>query len=545
MAKGTRGRGRGGRGGRGRGRGPVDEPVMSLIGAGLGPVEVGGAGGVGAARGAVAATGVVQAGDDRLADLLRQLLDRLQGAVHMQTRVLPRVAEVKLRAAVVDEVPSYIRMMEQMQRIGTGSFAGGVKPEEADEWRMRLERNFCSIRCPEGYMVDLAVHYLDGDAHLWWRGVAVRRAQTVLDRLEARFLDLAQGAMSVRFLAHEICVGTLFVGGCESHVLFDSGPSNCFITPEHAERSGIRSDAGERTGPVMVARGEFLATHGWARDVDILVAGELMPAELVISPVELYDVIMRMDWLNRYIVQMDCHRGRVVFESDGGRLVYHGVRPTSGSLVISLVQAEAIIERGCEAYLATIVMPQAVGGVVVRDIRVVRDFEDAFQSLQGLPPSRSNPFTIELEPGTTPLFKAPYRIALAELADLKKQLEDLLDKGFIRPSTSPWGAPVLFVKKKDGSFRLCIDYRWLNRVTVKNKYPLLRIDELLDQLREATWFSYIDLASGYHQIPIEEADVRKMAFKIQYGHFEFVVMPFGLTNALAVFMRVWRIMRYI
>ena len=135
-----------------------------------------------------------------------------------------------------------------------------------------------------------------------------------------------------------------------------------------------------------------------------------------------------------------------------------------------------------------------------------------FQSLEGLPPSRSDPFTIELEPGTAPLSKAPYRMAPTEMAELKRQLEDLLEKGFTRPSTSPWGAPVSFVKKKDGSFRLCIDYRGLNRATVKNRYPLPRIDELLDQLRGAVWFLKIDFASSYHQIPIEEADIRKTAF---------------------------------
>jgi len=114
--------------------------------------------------------------------------------------------------------------------------------------------------------------------------------------------------------------------------------------------------------------------------------------------------------------------------------------------------------------------------------------------------------------------KAPYNLAPAEMADLKKQLEDLLGKGFIRQSTSPWGAPVLFVKKKDGSFRLCIHYQGLNRVTVKNKYPLPRIDELLDQLRSATCFSKIDLTLDYHQIPIAEADVRKTPFRTRYGH---------------------------
>ena len=135
-----------------------------------------------------------------------------------------------------------------------------------------------------------------------------------------------------------------------------------------------------------------------------------------------------------------------------------------------------------------------------------------------------------------PISQAPYRMAPAELKELKTQLQELVDKGFNRPSMSSWGAPVLFVKKKDDTMRLCIDYRKLNQVTVKNKYSLPRIDDLFDQLRGASVFSKIDLRSGYHQLRIRDSDVAKTAFRSRYGHYEFVVMPFGLTNAPAAFM---------
>eukprot|EP00253_Pinus_taeda_P011886 PITA_11886 len=127
-------------------------------------------------------------------------------------------------------------------------------------------------------------------------------------------------------------------------------------------------------------------------------------------------------------------------------------------------------------------------------------------------------------------------MSIPELTELKMQLQELLDKDYIRPSVSPWGAPVLFVKKKDGTLRMCIDYRQLNKLTIKNKYPLPRIDELFDQVKGATVFSKIDLRSGYHQIRIKDEDIAKTTFRTRYGHYEFVVLPFGLTNAPATFM---------
>ncbi|GKF24951.1 putative reverse transcriptase domain-containing protein [Tanacetum coccineum] len=139
-------------------------------------------------------------------------------------------------------------------------------------------------------------------------------------------------------------------------------------------------------------------------------------------------------------------------------------------------------------------------------------------------------------PGAALVARALYRLAPSELQELSTQLQELSDKGFIRPSSSPWGAPVLFVKKKDGSFRMCINYRKLNKLTLKNRYPLPRIDNLFDQLQGSRVYSKIDLRSGYHQLRVREEDIPKMVFRTRYGHYEFQVMPFGLTNAPTVFM---------
>ena len=153
------------------------------------------------------------------------------------------------------------------------------------------------------------------------------------------------------------------------------------------------------------------------------------------------------------------------------------------------------------------------------------DYSDVFpEDLLGLPPDRDVEFVIELQPGTAPISRRSYRMPPNELAELKVQLQDLLNKGFIRPSSSPWGCPALFVKKKDQSLRLCVDYRLLNAVTIKNKYPLPRIDILFNQLVGAKVFSKIDLRSGYHQIKIRPQDIPKTAFSTRYGLFEYLVI---------------------
>ncbi|GJU35250.1 putative reverse transcriptase domain-containing protein [Tanacetum coccineum] len=196
--------------------------------------------------------------------------------------------------------------------------------------------------------------------------------------------------------------------------------------------------------------------------------------------------------------------------------------------------------KGCQVFLAHVTMKEAEDKSKKKrldNVPIIRDFPEVFpEDVPGLPPTHQVEFQIDLIPGTAPVARAPYRLAPSEMKELSEQLKELSNKGFIRPSSSPWGAPVFFVKKKDGSFRMCIDYQELNKMTMKNHYPLPRIDDLFNQLQGSSVYSKIDLRSGYHQLRVREGDISKTAFRTRYGHYEFQVMPFGLTNAPAVFM---------
>ena len=201
----------------------------------------------------------------------------------------------------------------------------------------------------------------------------------------------------------------------------------------------------------------------------------------------------------------------------------------------SVIRAKRMVSKGCLAFLAHL-RDDTTQVPSIELVSIVLEFLDVFPAdLPGMPPDRDIDFCIDLEPGTRPISIPPYRMAPAELRELKAQLQELLGKGFIRPSASPWGAPILFVKKKDGSFKMCIDYRQVNKVTVKNKYPLPRIDDLFDQLQGACTFSKIDLRSGYHQLKIRATDLLKTAFRTMYGNYEFLVLSFGLKNFLDAF----------
>jgi len=255
--------------------------------------------------------------------------------------------------------------------------------------------------------------------------------------------------------------------------------------------------------------------------------GREFEVDLFYLPLSGMDVLLGMNWLEYNRVHINCFRKTVYFSS---------TEEESEAEILTTKQLKQL-ERDGTLRFSLMAFLFVKNQAVIDKLQVVYDFPEVFpDEIPDVQPEREVEFTIDLVPGTKPVSMAPYRMSASELAELKKQLEDFLDKKFVRPSVSPWGAPMLLVKKKDDSMRLCIDYRQLNKVTIKNRYPLPRIDDLMDQLVGARVFSKIDLRSGYHQIKVKDEDMQKTTFRTRYGHYEYTVIPFGVTNAPGVFM---------
>jgi hypothetical protein len=234
---------------------------------------------------------------------------------------------------------------------------------------------------------------------------------------------------------------------------------------------------------------------------------------------------------------LGCHsKAFTCLDEEGNRKTVQGIPKDIVVREISALQLKKFYRKRCQLFATHKEEASKDEVSKIKDHVVLKDFEDVFQEVPGIPPKRDIDFFVNLMPGAALVSKAPYRMSTPELKELQLQLEEILKKGYMCPSVSSWGAPILFVKKKDGTLRLCIDFKQLNKVTVKNKYPLSRVDDLFDQLNDANIFLKIDLRSGYHQVRIKDEDIRKTAFRTRYGHYEFIVVPFWLSNAPVVFM---------
>ncbi|GJX31817.1 putative reverse transcriptase domain-containing protein [Tanacetum coccineum] len=311
-----------------------------------------------------------------------------------------------------------------------------------------------------------------------------------------------------------VVTGTFLLNNHYASILFDTGADRSFISTAFSSLINIAPTSLENCYDVELADGKLVKIDTIIRGCTLNFLGH--PFNIDLMPVELgsFDVIIGMDWLRRCHAVIVCDEKLVQIPYGNETLTFRGNESSNGResrlTVISCSKAQEYMAKGCQVFLAQISAKKEEDKSErkqIKDVPIVRDFPEVFpEDLPGLPPARP---------------------------ELSEQLQELSDKRFIRPSSSPWGAPVLFVKKKDGSFRMCIDYRELNKLTVKNRYPLPRIDDLFDQLQGSSIYSKIDLRSGYHQLRVREQDIPKTAFRTRYGHYEFQVMPFGLTNAPA------------
>ncbi|CAA0826246.1 Uncharacterized mitochondrial protein AtMg00860, partial [Striga hermonthica] len=332
--------------------------------------------------------------------------------------------------------------------------------------------------------------------------------------------------------------GMIILNDIPIFALFDTRATHSFVSKRCIEITGAKFINTVDPLEVSLASGQKIVTSSKADNLRLNIGGRILEVGAYVIEMRDFDLILGMDWLTCYRADIRCHNREVIlYLSEEDQIPFYGSKMRTLPRVISMAKAKKIIRRkDCQGYFVSIVDENS-RSQTPHDVPIVREFVDVFSDqLPGRPPNRQVEFTIDLVPGVAPVSKAPYRMAPKELQELKTQIQELLKLGFIRPSISPWGAPVLFVKKKDGSMRMCSDYRDFNRLTIKNKYPLPRIDDLFDQLRGVCVFSKIDLRSGYHQLKIKESDIAKTAFRTRYGYYEFVVMLFGVSNAPTVLM---------
>jgi hypothetical protein len=314
--------------------------------------------------------------------------------------------------------------------------------------------------------------------------------------------------------ARDVVFGMFLVNSAPASVLFDSGASHSFISAQFVAKHGIPVHTMSNHMLVSSPGGNMRAMYQ-CLGVSFKIVGREFCANFIVLESKGIDIILGMGWLCKVDAVIQCAKRLVILTSpEGERFEFVATLPSAADCAVNQLKASSM-----------------------EDISVVSKYPDVFpDDLLGMPPERNIEFIIDLLPSTAPIAKRPYRMSVGELEELKKQLKELLDKGYIRPSSSPWGAPVIFVEKKDGTQRMCVDYRALNEVTIKNKYPLSCIEDLFDQLKGAKVFSKIDLRSGYYQLRIRPSDIAKTAFTTRYGLYEYTVMSFGLTNAPACFM---------
>ncbi|KAJ9530991.1 hypothetical protein QJQ45_001002 [Haematococcus lacustris] len=342
----------------------------------------------------------------------------------------------------------------------------------------------------------------------------------------------------------------IFAGTFHKHpvrILIDGGASASFIDEDFCNRFDIQAASKHDPDMIRLADGHQQQSTAMIPNARFRMASYKGVQTLHCTTLHGFDIILGKPWLAELNPHIDWKQNTMTFNHAGRKHTLRAPPPAKhpdiDKYTISTAGLRVAIHTRQPMFLVSIT---PTGGDTTTETHQTMDctaitqrFPDVFPSdlPAGLPPQRAVDHRIEVEPGKRPPTRPTYNMSTSELAELKAQITEMQEKGFIRPSTSPYAAGVLFVRKKDGTFRMCVDYRPLNRITIKNKYPLPRVENMLDRLHGATVFSKIDLRQGYHQIRIAPEDIPKTAFSTRYGHFEFTVLPFGLCNAPATFQR--------
>ena len=355
-------------------------------------------------------------------------------------------------------------------------------------------------------------------------------------------------------------------GTLEGHsvtFLIDSGASDCFVSVDLVRELGLMKTRTKEKLKIHLADGSLRVSNDCVRQACVSFGEHAEFLDLQVMKLPKYEIILGKPWLERWNPQIDWKANTMKWKMGSRVIEIAGLQGSQQNPELySLFSVGSYVEEISAQRMRRLARKEPVYIGVIRSVEemnekvveineektkteypvevqeILREFADVFPKdlPEGLPPIREVDHKIELIPGSEPPHRAPYRMSPQGLDEMKKQLQELTEKGYIKPSVSPFGAPVLFVPKKDGGIRLCVDYRALNKITVHNRYPLPRIDELLDRLQGSRFFTKIDLRSGYHQIRMHPDSIQKTAFRTRYGHFEFLVLPFGLTNAPATFM---------
>nr|ABD78322.1 polyprotein [Primula vulgaris] len=329
-----------------------------------------------------------------------------------------------------------------------------------------------------------------------------------------------------------------FVGklkGQKVSILVDSGSTHNFIDPKWVpllKLSNVQSDIME----VKIANGDKIKSSGTCEKVKLLIQENQFEVDFLLLPLVGYDLVLGVHWLSQLgVINCDFKNLTMTFTHGNKKVCLKGLNNDTKIAEIQFLEGKMVKEQG---FILQLYSTNVQNDSSLEDSKIsplLRGFPEVFSEPKGLPPEREHVHKIELIQGTNPISVRPYRYPYFQKNEIEKIVKELIESGFIRPSQSPFSSPVILVKKSDGSWRMCVDYRALNKVTIKDKFPIPVVDELLDELNGAKLFSKLDLRSGYHQIKMHANDVSKTAFRTHEGQYEFLVMPLVLTNAPATF----------